>query len=92
VGKSLVVNATEAKDGWTCHVRIEEQGHTLTEHIVEVTTADVKRLAQGSSVEDLVRRSFEFLLERESPQSILRRFTLSDIERYFPEYPGVIGG
>ena len=92
MGKSLVVNATESKDGWTCHVRIEEQGRTLTEHTVEVTTADLKRLAPDSSVEDLVRRSFEFLLERESPQSILRRFTLSDIERYFPEYPGVIGG
>jgi hypothetical protein len=90
VGTSLVVNATRSEDGWTCHVGIEDDGLTQTEHTVEVTTADVKRLAPDSSVEDLVRRSFEFLLERESPQSILRRFTLSDIERYFPEYPRVI--
>jgi hypothetical protein len=59
---------------------------------VEVTRSDVKRLAPGSSVEDLVKRSVEFLVEREPPQSILRRFTLADIERYFPEYPRVIGG
>jgi hypothetical protein len=33
-----------------------------------------------------VRRSFEFLLERESKESILSRFDLSLISRYFPEY------
>ena len=27
-----------------------------------------------------------FLLERESPSSILRSFSLDVIERYFPEY------
>jgi hypothetical protein len=39
---------------------------------------------------DLVRRSFEFLLEREPASSILREFRITDIERYFPEYPTVI--
>jgi hypothetical protein len=33
-----------------------------------------------------VRRSFEFMLARESNTSILREFDLSTIERYFPEY------
>jgi len=51
----------------------------------------MERLAPDGSVEDLVLRSFEFLLEREPPSSILRRFALTDIERYFPEYPKVIG-
>jgi hypothetical protein len=31
-----------------------------------------------------------FLLERESPESILSRFELSVIGHYFPEYPGTI--
>jgi hypothetical protein len=91
VGATITVTATPTASGWTCHVRIEEDGRTLSEHTVEVTRSDVKRLAPGSSVEDLVKRSVEFLLEREPPQSILRRFTLADIERYFPEYPRVIG-
>ncbi len=51
---------------------------------------ELERFAPLSSVEDLVRRSFKFLLEREPPQSILSRFGLSDIERYYPEYPRVI--
>jgi hypothetical protein len=39
-------------------------------------------------LETVVRRSFEFLLEREPASSILPRFSLADISRYFPEYPG----
>lgn len=91
MGTAIKVRATPNATGWTCDVRIEKGGGTVSDHMVEVTTSDVKRLAPGSSVEDLVKRSMEFLLEREPPQSILRRFTLADIERYFPEYPKVIG-
>jgi hypothetical protein len=41
---------------------------------------------------ELVRASFEFLLEREPASSILRRFGLDVIERYFPEYRAEIAG
>ena len=40
-----------------------------------------------ADVERLVEASFRFLLERESKESILRRFDLSVIRRYFPEFP-----
>jgi hypothetical protein len=86
----IKVEATTNADGWSCQVRIEEDGRLVSTHTVEVATSDVKRLAAESTVEDLVRRSFEFLLERESPQSILRKFGIADIEHYFPEYPRVI--
>jgi hypothetical protein len=36
--------------------------------------------------ETLVRASFEFLLAREPASSILPRFDLTVIERYFPEW------
>ena len=39
---------------------------------------------------DLIIKSFEFLLERESNQSILSEFNLEIIENYFPEYPKLI--
>jgi hypothetical protein len=38
-------------------------------------------------LERLVRESFLFLLEREDASSILSRFSLDEISRYFPEYP-----
>jgi hypothetical protein len=40
--------------------------------------------------EELVRASFEFLLEREPASSILRKFSVHVISRYFPEYPAEI--
>lgn len=72
-----------------------DQGGRRTEHTVTVSPASLARWGKGSEkrdVEDLVRRSFEFLLEREPATSILRRFDLSVIESYFPEYDEVIQG
>ena len=61
-------------------------------HTVTVAAAYAEKLTAGCiSVEELVRRSFNFLLEREPNTSILRRFDLSVIARYFPEYERVIG-
>ena len=54
-------------------------------------TQDAADTSEGSGNDDvaaLVRRSFEFLLEREPNTSIMREFSLSTIERYFPEYAG----
>jgi hypothetical protein len=67
-------------------VHIDENGRMLSEHTVTVRKTDKERLAPESTVEDLVARSFDFLLEREPPSSILRTFALPDIERYFPDY------
>jgi len=83
---SIEVTATPTSTGWICEVTID----SVSEHTVGVTTADLKRLAPHSSPEDLVTRSFEFLLQREKPTSILRRFDLMEIARYFPDYEEVI--
>ena len=63
-------------------------GGQQTTHRVSVPErlgADVE--VPGDELERAVRESFGFLLEREPPSSILRQFSLSDISRYFPEYP-----
>ena len=69
---------------------IVTQGRNTTTHDVTVTPEDVARYAPGSTPERLIEASFEFLLEREPASSILSRFALPVIERYFPEYPRVI--
>jgi hypothetical protein len=67
-------------------VQIIETGSEST-HDVTVTTNDYTRITNGKvEPEELVRESFEFLLEREPKESILARFDLSVISRYFPEY------
>jgi hypothetical protein len=62
-------------------------GRKPTVHTVSIPQAYYEKLTGGrASPELLVERSFEFLLEREPNTSILRRFELSVIQTYFPEY------
>lgn len=68
---------------WIADVVVRDRA--TTRHRVRVSPDERARYG-GASVEDLVRRSLLFLLERESNSSILGEFSLSTIERYFPEY------
>ncbi|QXP94107.1 hypothetical protein [Methylococcus capsulatus] len=69
------------------------KGATTTSHAVTVDPSYAARIAGAAvPVEMLVRRSFDFLLEREPNTAILRRLDLSVIGRYFPEYERVIKG
>ena len=62
-------------------------GDGRTVHTVTVEPAYARRLTGGAAPpEELVRRSFEFLLEREPKESILGSFDLSVIRRYFAGY------
>jgi hypothetical protein len=80
------VTCEPAPGGWTCHVTVGGGG-TPTTHEVAVAAAGLARLAPGAiEPADLVARSFAFLLAREPKTSILRRFDLVVIARYFPEY------
>jgi hypothetical protein len=66
-------------------------GAATTTHIVTLPESYYQRLTAGKiSAEELIERSFEFLLERESNTSVLSRFELSVISRYFPEYEAEI--
>jgi len=63
------------------------EGASETRHIVSVSPDYARKLVgPKASLEQLVRRSFEFLLEHEPKESILRRFDLREISRYFPDY------
>jgi len=88
VDRALSVNVAKLA-GSKYRVTVDEGG-SKTEHEVTVTPADVARYAPGASAERLLVASFEFLLEHESKESILRSFDLPVIERYFPEYARVI--
>ena len=61
-----------------------------TTHEVTAAAADLKELGGDTSPEKLIEASFRFLLDREPKESILGRFDLSIISRYFPEYPARI--
>lgn len=70
----------------TFRVRVIE-GKSETSHAVTLKAADYERIA-GGKIEpaELVRMAFEFLLENEPKESILGRFDLPLIGRYFPNF------
>jgi len=60
---------------------------STTQHKVYISDSFYKSLTDGKvSYENLIKASFEFLLERESNNSILSQFDLKVISSYFPEY------
>jgi len=88
----VAVVCEPAPGGWTCRVTVSGPG-PATRHEVAVPAGDLARLAPGAGDPvDLVARSFAFLLAREPKESILARFDLLVIARYFPEYEREIRG
>jgi hypothetical protein len=75
---------------FTFRVDVEE-GDSCTTHLVELDCDEYQNLTDGKiTPKELIQCSFEFLLERESKESILNRFNASVISRYFPEYSSEI--
>ena len=71
--------------------QVTVQQVSTTKHEVTVTDEYYTKLTSGKiTKEALLKRSFEFLLKRESNTMILSRFDLPVIGRYFPEYENEI--
>ena len=88
----ITVETQQKGDAWECRVTVAE-GKSQTTHAVTVERTYRDKLAGTAiPVEQLVRKSFEFLLQREPKESILRSFQLPLIGRYFPEYENAMRG
>jgi hypothetical protein len=62
-------------------------GSSETTHEMMVGRADLERLARSDETgTQFVRRCFEFLLEREPNEAIMRTFDVSVIKTYFPNF------
>jgi hypothetical protein len=88
----IEVGCEPSSDGWTCAVAIAlADARGTSRHTVRVGAADLARLdPPATEPTNLVRRSFEFLLRHEPPESILASFDLTVISRYFPDYEDAI--
>ena len=82
--------ATQPKLEFAVEVR---DGHGSSRHTVTLDPALLARLTAGRRVGDeaFIVAVFEFLLERESKESIMSRFDVSVVARYFPEFDTAIG-
>jgi hypothetical protein len=67
-------------------VVVHQEGSETT-HRVRIARETYLRLTSGNhKPERFLDAAFRFLLDREPKESILRRFNVEIIERYFPEF------
>jgi hypothetical protein len=85
----LVRLGSEDERSFQLGVTVRE-GAEETRHDVTLSRELLERLAPTESAEVFVRRCFAFLLEREAKESILRRFDVAVIARYFPEFEKIV--
>jgi hypothetical protein len=75
---------------WRYEVEVTESdgSGSQTTHQVTMDKGYYMDLTEKGRIipEEFVKKSFEFLLERESKDSILRQFEIAQINDFFPEY------
>ncbi len=82
----IIVTAIDAY-----HFQVTIIDRITSTHQVSIEPHYALKLNAGNiTTAQLVEKSFEFLLQRESNTSIMRSFDLSVIARYFPEYEQII--
>jgi len=72
----------EKKNQQEFTVKVEEKEYNVSlddEYWQDLTGGKIAK-------EELIKKSFKFLLEREPKESILSRFNLRVINQYFPEF------
>jgi hypothetical protein len=88
----IEVSLTKDADPFEFEVVVREGGGE-TRHHVTMARPLHQRLTGGKIEPGIcVDAAFRFLLDRESKESILRRFDISDISRYFPEFERELPG
>jgi hypothetical protein len=81
------ISATRVEDGDSLAFDVcVREGKSETRHRVTLSQRDFARLSAGATAEEVVTAAFRFLLDREPKESILARFDVSVIARYFPEF------
>ncbi len=82
----IQVRRTAEQDPLIFEVVVRE-GKGETRHQVTISRDTCERLTSGKHTpERCLEAAFKFLLDREPKESILRRFDVTAIARYFPEF------
>ena len=76
-----------SEDGRLDFEVVVREGQGETRHHVTISRETCERLTAGKHTpERFLEAAFRFLLDREPKESILRRFDVTVISRYFPEF------
>ncbi|MDP3965113.1 MAG: hypothetical protein Q8Q20_05695 [bacterium] len=86
-----VSQQSEKSDHWVFEVTVSNG--TTTAHTVILDKTFYSELTEENiTPEELMKKSFEFLLRREPRESIMKEFKLETITKHFPEFEIEIRG
>jgi hypothetical protein len=87
---SVIAISPLGKDSWKYDVEIFENDGSGSKTSYQVTLDKdyYMDMTEGGRIvpEEFVKKSFQFLLDRESKNTILRHFDIAQINDFFPEY------
>lgn len=81
-----VIKMSESEAGWQFTVEVGAESDRIGHSVFLDKEYYQKLTKEKRKPEELVYRSFLFLLQREAKTSILRSFNLHEISYYFSEY------
>ena len=80
------VRAIPGEGGRLFRVKVKEGGGETSHKVAVPEDYYADLTGRACAPDEFIKMSFEFLLEREPKESILREFDITVISRYFPEY------
>jgi hypothetical protein len=83
------VTCTSDSDPLTFDVTVKESDGS-SRHQVTMSRDTAARLAGSHAPEACIEAAFRFLLDREPKESIMGRFDVTVISRYFPEFESAL--
>ena len=85
-----ITEQNQAEDHWVFLVEVGH-GDGLIEYIIELDRDYWTRLTNRRiEPAELIRLTFEFLLDHESKELILKKFNITDVAGHFPNYENEI--
>jgi len=78
-----------AREPWEFSVVVGE-GPTTSEHVVVISDEEFELYGGNMEPRELAKATVAFLLTQEKAEDMGDHFTLSDVEKEFPEYPEVV--
>lgn len=84
--KINIVKSEQIGDKWHFVVTVGDDDNATSHNVVLEDEYYGQLTARQVGPEELIVKSFEFLLERETKESIMENFDLAQVRDYFPDY------
>jgi hypothetical protein len=84
------VDCDKLGDRYRCAVVVGDDAAATRHHVAFDASQLARPATADTAPEELIRAAFDYLLDHEPREQILREFELDVIGRYFPDWEGAV--